>query len=235
MTPPPYARSSPGSSSLQTPPGPVCPRRTSVAGDSSTSAGCALGGRTQTPRTAVRRTPDRGGRTPGRRRGIRAGSPPSASPAAPPAEPWSRRRRPRQQRDGRGNSPVLALVVEDGRGQLDLYLVAADAGVQVDGPGTGQVLAVVLQGQRRLPRLERHPIPKGAGGISVPAPMRIEVDPGPPAKPQHEVVDGRIRPRLPARSGEQVHEHVVGVQVSVFSGQIITPDPDGLGADRDGA
>jgi hypothetical protein len=65
--------------------------------------------------------------------------------------------------------------------------------------------------------------------------MRTELDPRPPSQPFHQLVDRRIGQRLPPRFGEQVHEHVIRVEVSVFAMQVVTPQPDQFHRHRDGA
>ena len=81
--------------------------------------------------------------------------------------------------------------------------------------------------------LDRHPIPKKPGRHGVPEPMRIKVDRGPAAQPEHQVVGGGVGHRTTARLAPQIHEDVVRIKITVLLMQVIGVEADEFGADRD--
>jgi len=69
----------------------------------------------------------------------------------------------------------------------------------------------------------------------MPEPVQIEIQPGPTAQPQHQVIDRRVRQRMPGRPGPQIDEHVIRIKVPVLAVQVVRIQADDLRADRHGA
>ena len=89
-----------------------------------------------------------------------------------------------------------------------------------------------------MPEQPAHHLHRGAraqqpGGVGVPAPVRVEVDPGPSAQPPDQVIDRGVGQRLAALPAPEVDEHVVAVQLAVLAVQVVGVEPDQPGADRD--
>jgi hypothetical protein len=63
--------------------------------------------------------------------------------------------------------------------------------------------------------------------------VRVEIDPDPPPQPFHQVIDGRIGQRVAFRLGEQVHEHVVGIQIPILAVQVVRVKPHQRRGHRD--
>ena len=81
--------------------------------------------------------------------------------------------------------------------------------------------------------LDRDPVAQHPGREAVAAPVRVEVDAGAASQPQHEVVHGRVGERVATRLGEEVDEHVVRIEVSIFGVQVVPVEADQLRAHRD--
>ncbi len=58
---------------------------------------------------------------------------------------------------------------------------------------------------------------------NVPQPVRAEAEADLHAQPPDQVIDRRVGQRLAPRLGEQVDEHVIGIELAVLEVQVVAP------------